>query len=66
MDRRGFLKLAGISLVFVSGLNRIAFAAEKATGPAKAPGKDGFYFVQLSDTHWGFNDPKVNPDFTLT
>jgi len=21
-----------------------------------------FYFVQLSDTHWGFSGPKVNPD----
>src|SRR5258708_19741773 len=23
---------------------------------------DDFYFVQLSDTHWGFAGPKVNPD----
>src|SRR5207245_9328334 len=21
-----------------------------------------FYFVQLSDTHWGFNGPNINPD----
>jgi 3',5'-cyclic AMP phosphodiesterase CpdA len=23
---------------------------------------DDFYFVQLSDSHWGFNGPAVNPD----
>jgi len=25
-----------------------------------------FTFVQLSDTHWGFNNPKINPDFAGT
>ena len=24
------------------------------------------FFVQVSDTHWGFNNPKVNPDFSGT
>ncbi len=59
MDRRDFLKLAGIGIVFVSGLGRVAAAAEKAG--KKLPGD--FYFVQMSDTHWGFNNPKINPDF---
>jgi 3',5'-cyclic AMP phosphodiesterase CpdA len=59
MDRRDFLKLAGIGIVFVSGLGRVAVAAEKAS--KKLPGD--FYFVQMSDTHWGFNNPKINPDF---
>jgi len=27
---------------------------------------DDFYFVQLSDSHWGFNGPAVNPDATGT
>src|SRR5208337_5067134 len=27
---------------------------------------DDVYFVQLSDTHWGFNNPKINPDFAGT
>ncbi|MBF0479124.1 MAG: cupredoxin domain-containing protein [Candidatus Omnitrophica bacterium] len=27
---------------------------------------EDFTFVQLSDTHWGFNDPKINPDASLT
>jgi hypothetical protein len=57
LDRREFLKLAGIGgVVFVSGLGPLAFAAEK-----KSAGND-FFFVQLSDTHWGFDGPKVNPD----
>ncbi len=62
MDRREFLKLAGISIIFVSGLPQLA-------GAAKKPGHMGnhdFYFVQLSDTHWGFNNPKINPDPTGT
>ncbi|HEY6873888.1 MAG TPA: metallophosphoesterase [Geobacteraceae bacterium] len=61
MERREFLKLMGIGgVVFVSGLGPLAHAAgEKGT-------KDDFFFVQLSDTHIGFSDPKVNPDFAGT
>lgn len=57
MDRRDFLKLAGIGgVVFVSGLGTIAYAAEKMNP------EDDFFFVQLSDTHWGFDGAKANPD----
>lgn len=59
IDRREFLKLAGFGgVVFASGVSNWSEAASK-------PQKD-FYFVQLSDTHWGFNGPKVNPDATGT
>ena len=52
IDRREFLKLAGVGgIVFASGLGRGVHAA----------GYDDFYFVQLSDTHWGFEGPP-NPD----
>jgi len=47
IDRRDFLRLAaaGGGAAFLSGLNL----------PAHAHAGDGdFYFVQLSDTHWGF------------
>jgi 3',5'-cyclic AMP phosphodiesterase CpdA len=55
VDRREFLKLAGMGgVVFASGLR---FSA--AGSPAKP---EEFYFVQLSDTHWGFEGPAVNPD----
>jgi hypothetical protein len=27
---------------------------------------DQIFFVQLSDTHWGFDNPKVNPDYAGT
>jgi 3',5'-cyclic AMP phosphodiesterase CpdA len=34
---------------------------------AEAAGEgNGFSFVQLSDTHWGYNDVKVNPNFATT
>jgi Icc-related predicted phosphoesterase len=56
IDRRDFLKLAGLGgVVFASGL----------TGCASLGGmgseQEDFYFVQLSDTHWGFSGPP-NPD----
>jgi 3',5'-cyclic AMP phosphodiesterase CpdA len=53
ISRRDFVKIAGIGgLVFVSGLDRGAVAAELS---------NDFSFVQLSDTHWGFEGP-ANPD----
>ena len=51
-------------MVFASGLLGFgvpAFAAKKAKAAAEE-----FYFVQLSDAHWGFNNPTVNPDFEGT
>lgn len=61
MERREFLKLLGIGgVVFVSGMGPLAHAAWKKGA------KDDFFFLQLSDTHIGFSDPKVNPDFAGT
>jgi len=55
IDRREFLKLAGLGgAVFASGLAGCA-------GMARAKQED-FHFVQLSDTHWGFKGPALNPD----
>ena len=54
IDRRSFMKLtaAGGGAVFMSGLYGHASAATPA---------DDFYFVQLSDVHWGYSGP-ANPD----
>ena len=51
-DRRQFLRLTGLGgVAFASGL-----------GAARAADAyDDFHFVQLSDTHWGFQGPP-NPD----
>jgi plastocyanin len=48
-----------LSVMFFCGA---LFAAEKSSAIK------GFTFVQITDTHWGFSDPKVNPDYkgTLT
>jgi len=54
INRREFLKLAslsGVGVVFASALPGMAHAAYQ----------DDFYFLQLSDTHWGFEGPP-NPD----
>jgi len=58
IDRRQFARLAGLGgVAFASGL----FARTDGGAWAASPAKD-FYFVQLSDTHWGFQGPKVNPE----
>jgi len=55
-DRREFLKLAGLGgVVLVSGRGALAAPA------GSAPAAGAFTFVQLSDTHWGFEGPP-NPD----
>src|SRR5256885_4615647 len=60
IDRREFLKLAGLgSVVFASSLGAARAAGTMAA--AKGGTYDDFYFVQLSDTHWGFEGPP-NPD----
>ncbi len=62
IDRRDFLRLAGIgSVVLASGLSRSGNWASTAVAS-----EDDFLFVQLSDTHWGFTGPAVNPDSTGT
>lgn len=59
MDRRDFLRLAGIGgVVFASGLATKSFGS----GFNRSNLSDDFYFVQLSDTHWGFEGDQINPD----
>ena len=58
-DRREFLRLAGLGggVVFTSALTG---CATNMMADAKTA-QDEFFFVQLSDTHWGFDGPP-NPD----
>lgn len=63
-DRREFAKLAGLGgLVFASGLWR-GSGAQAAANQAAAS-QEEFYFVQLSDTHWGYKGP-ANPESATT
>jgi hypothetical protein len=56
MRRSDFIKLVGLGgVVFATGIQ--GFAETMAKGSTK-----DFYFVQLSDTHWGFSGAKANPD----
>lgn len=63
IDRREFLKLTGgsvgvgLGVVYLSGLFEPA-GARSIWGSKN----NDFHFVQLSDSHWGFEGPKVNPD----
>jgi hypothetical protein len=52
-------------VVFVILLAVVFLGIASAAGGQEG-NKGGFYFVQLSDTHVGFSDPKINPDFSGT
>jgi hypothetical protein len=60
IDRRKFLKLTALGggAVFMSGLYG------QATGQTAAADQD-FYFVQMSDCHWGYKGD-ANPDAAVT
>jgi hypothetical protein len=64
-QRRDFLRLLGVGggAVFASGLAGCALST--AGGSMKAGTGSDFYFVQLSDVHWGFQGPP-NPDAANT
>src|SRR4051812_40529232 len=65
--RRDFLTLAGLGgVVFASGLTGCAGAGAQSGARAAAPTpavpvRPDFFFLQLSDTHWGFEGPP-NPE----
>ena len=62
-QRRALLKLVALGggAVYLSGLAGCASPAEAGT----VASSDDFYFVQLSDSHWGFAGPP-NPDAANT
>ena len=62
LQRRDLLALAAVGggAVFVSGLAGCASPANAVAG-----GFSDFYFVQLSDVHWGYQGP-ANPDASVT
>src|SRR6476659_2559052 len=78
IERRELLKLMGLGgVVFASSLTAslsgCGSAASSARGSrvpdatassALGPLAD-FFFMQLSDTHWGFSGPAVNPNSAL-
>jgi hypothetical protein len=62
IDRRQFAKLVGLGgVVFASGLaNPLSLRSARAAAAA-----EDFFFVQLSDSHWGFKGPP-NPEAANT
>ena len=63
-DRRELMALAGLGGIGVLFASRLAppAAAQGYGGPATPALPEDFFFVQLSDTHWGFKDDAINPD----
>ncbi len=75
-NRRDFMQLMGVGgVVFASGLAGCAAGATPAgpaapvqgagASPPPPPAGEDFFFVQLSDTHWGFKGPP-NPHADVT
>src|SRR6266581_9626764 len=68
INRREFLELAALAgagiagVVFASGLRPVSAAGRSAQGYEEGE----FVFLQMSDTHWGFTGPAVNPDAAVT
>jgi len=59
INRRDFIKLAGLGgVIFASGLSGCASTGASLTS---AKTDEDFFFVQLSDSHWGF-EGTPNPD----
>ncbi len=72
IDRRKFLSLAaaGGGVVFLSGLYGPSGASssnadKEGAGKEDTKKVDDFYFVQMSDSHWGFSGPP-NPEAATT
>ena len=56
------------SAAVLLGATLILFASARPSSAQRAvpQNEQEFSFVQLSDTHWGFDTPAVNPDFAGT
>ena len=61
VDRRDFLRLTGLATAGVAG---VVFGSRlRGARVAAAQGAaEDFVFLQMSDLHWGFTGPAVNPD----
>src|SRR5262249_5224811 len=65
-DRRDFLRILGLGggVVFASSLSGRRPLAEQ--GGKSAAAAEDLLFLQLTDSHWGFRDPAVNPENATT
>jgi 3',5'-cyclic AMP phosphodiesterase CpdA len=50
----------------LAGIGGVVFASGLAGCASRAATTKEFQFVQLSDSHWGFEGPKVNPEARTT
>src|SRR5450432_1956364 len=70
IERREFTQLIGLGgVVFASGLAGVACGhpGAPAAGPERpgAGAREDFFFLQLSDTHWGYTGA-ANPNASIT
>ena len=65
INRRDFIKLSAVGggAVIISGTGGLSMAQMAPKG--SYAGQNEFYFVQLSDTHWGYQGPN-NPESSNT
>jgi Calcineurin-like phosphoesterase len=61
LNRRDFLQLASLASAGVAGVVFTSGLHPSNAANRRAPQED-FLFLQMSDTHWGFTGPPINPD----
>ena len=66
LNRRDFLKIVGAAGVGGTLFSVDLLGKDYPQDSNKTGVQNAFFFVQLSDSHWGFNDPVINPDFAGT
>ncbi len=65
LNRREFLQLTGLATAGIAGVTFASGLYPARPAAAGAPAQD-FMFLQMSDTHWGFTGPAVNPNAGVT
>jgi 3',5'-cyclic AMP phosphodiesterase CpdA len=60
--RRDFLHLAGLASAGIAGVACASGLHPLRQAHAATKAAEEFVFLQLSDTHWGFTGPAINPD----
>ena len=63
INRRDFIRAAGAAGISGTLFSITSFGMDS---PAMSGAEENFFFAQLSDTHWGFDNPAINPDFAGT
>jgi heme/copper-type cytochrome/quinol oxidase subunit 2 len=66
VTRRNFIKAIGAAGAAGTLFSIDSFGLDAPQQNPATAARENFLFAQLSDTHWGFDNPAINPDFAGT